>query len=58
MADVNQVIKRCIDDIWPEYDPENKEILNEQDCKRFIIQTLKEFKGVDELDYFSDEEFD
>ena len=29
MADVNQVIKRCIDDIWPEYDPENKEILNE-----------------------------
>ena len=45
MADVNAVISRCVDDIWDEYDADRSNTLDKEECKRFVLTTIKEFSG-------------
>ena len=58
MADVNQVIKRCVDDIWDEYDTDKNETLDKEECRAFVINTIKEFTGQECLDDYPMDTFD
>ena len=37
MVDVDSVIKKCVEDIWGEYDADNSGELDKEETKRFIM---------------------
>ena len=53
----NKMIQECIDEIWQEYDRDNNGYLDKDECKKFILSTVDEMKGVPlpkgELDFDS-----
>ena len=57
MVDVNEVIQKCVDDIWDEYDIDKNESLDRQECRRFILNTLRELTGTDMEETFNDDDF-
>ena len=58
MANVDDVIRRCVDDIWDEYDADKSNALDMAETKAFVKQTLREFAGEAAIENFSDEEFE
>ena len=42
MADIDAVIRKCVDDIWAEYDKDNSGALDKDETKRFVKNTLSE----------------
>ena len=42
MSDIDQVIKKCVDDIWAEYDKDNSGALDKAETKLFVQNTLHE----------------
>ena len=55
MADLDQVIGNCVDDIFAIYDVDNSGSLDKEETKKFIIKTLAEVTSADD---FSEEDFD
>ena len=55
MADIDAVIRKCVDDIWAEYDKDNSGALDKEETKKFVQDTLGNLGSGDE---FSDEAFD
>jgi len=49
------VIRKCVDDIWREYDKDNSGALDKEETKKFVQDTLGNLGSGDE---FSDEAFD
>ena len=42
MADIESVIRKCVDDIWAEYDKDNSGHLDKNEAKKFVKSTLNE----------------
>ena len=42
MADIDSVIRKCVDDIWAEYDKDNSGALDKDETKEFVKNTLSE----------------
>ena len=42
MADIDAVIKKCVDDIWLEYDKDGSGALDKEETKKFVDNTLSE----------------
>merc|ERR1711957_861874 len=42
MADIDAVIRKCVDDIWTEYDKDNSGSLDKEETKKFVQNTLSE----------------
>ena len=57
MANVDAVIERCVEDIWEEYDKDNSNSLDQDECKKFVMTTIKEFNPMFDEEAFSDENF-
>ena len=55
MADIDQVIKKCVDDIWAEYDKDNSGALDKAETKQFVQNTLHEMSDNGE---FSETDFE
>jgi Ca2+-binding EF-hand superfamily protein len=55
MADIDAVIRKCVDDIWKEYDKDGSGSLDKAETKRFVKNTLKE---MDDSAQFSDADFE
>jgi len=55
MADIDAVIRKCVDDIWKEYDKDGSGALDKSETKKFVKNTLKE---MDDSAVFSDEDFE
>ena len=36
MADIDAVIRKCVDDIWAEYDKDNSGSLDKEETKKFV----------------------
>ena len=58
MANVDQVIQRCVDDIWDEYDKDKNNTLDKEECRNFVINTIKEFTGQECMDDYPMDTFD
>ena len=54
MADLDEVIKNCVDDIWAIYDCDNSGYLDYDETRSFVKKTLEEFTNSDE---FCEEDF-
>merc|ERR1711966_475891 len=57
MSNIDAVIKKCVDDIWAEYDKDNSGALDKEETKAFVKKTLCDMEGSDGGD-FSEEDFD
>ena len=57
MANVDQVIAKCVDDIWSEYDTDNNNYLDRTECHRFILTTITEFAGPEAAGKVSEADF-
>ena len=55
MADIDAVIRKCVDDIWAEYDKDNSGSLDKEETKLFVKNTLSEMNDSGE---FSEEDFE
>merc|ERR1712006_5201 len=55
MADIDAVIRKCVDDIWAEYDKDNSGALDKEETKKFVQNTLSEMTDSGE---FSDADFE
>merc|ERR1712167_221950 len=55
MADIDAVIRKCVDDIWAEYDKDNSGSLDKDETKKFVQNTLAEMNDSGE---FSEEDFE
>ena len=55
MADIDAVIKKCVEDIWQEYDKDNSGSLDKEETKKFVQNTLSEMNDSGE---FSESDFD
>ena len=55
MADIDAVIRKCVDDIWAEYDKDNSGMLDKEETKLFVKKTLSEMKDSGE---FSEADFE
>ena len=42
MSDLDFVIKRCVDDIWRDYDEDESGELDKEETRNFVFDTLKE----------------
>lgn len=42
MSDIDEIINKCIDEIWKNYDKDNSGFLDKQEAKNFIKNTLSE----------------
>ena len=42
MADIDAVIRKCVEDIWQEYDTDGSGALDKEETKRFVQNTLQE----------------
>ena len=58
MADINKVIEKCVNDIWDSYDDDGSGTLDKDECKQFVINTMKEAMGPEVVETFSDDDFD
>ena len=58
MADVDQVIESCVNDIWAEYDVDNSGALDKNECKVFVLTTIQEFSGSEATDDYTLENFE
>ena len=58
MVDVDSVIKKCVEDIWAEYDVDGSNTLDREECRRFIMTTIFEFGGQQAVESLSQEDFD
>ena len=45
MADIDAVIRKCVDDIWAEYDKDGSGALDKEETKKFVDNTLSEMDG-------------
>jgi len=55
MADIDAVIRKCVDDIWQEYDKDNSGSLDKEETKKFVQNTLSEMNDSGE---FSEDDFE
>ena len=55
MADIDQVIRKCVDDIWAEYDKDGSGALDKDETKKFVQNTLHEMSDNGE---FSEADFE
>ena len=55
MADIDAVIRKCVDDIWAEYDKDGSGQLDRDETKKFVQNTLSEMNDSGE---FSEADFD
>ena len=56
-SNIEEVIKKCVDDIWNEYDKDGSGALDKEETKLFVKKTLCDMSGVDGDD-FSNEDFE
>ena len=42
MADIDEVINKCVDDIWKEYGKKGSESLSKDDTRKFVMNTLSD----------------
>merc|ERR1712113_1109894 len=56
-GNIDAVIKKCVDDIWAEYDKDNSGALDKEETKAFVTKTLCDMEGSDGGE-FSEEDFD
>ena len=42
---IDTVIKKCVDDIWAEYDTDKSGALDKDETRRFVAATLKEMQN-------------
>ena len=54
---IDTVIKKCVDDIWAEYDKDNSGALDKDETKAFVKKTLCDMEGGDGGE-FSEEDFE
>ena len=57
MASIEEVISKCVEDIWSEYDKDGNGHLDKEEAKSFVRKTLVEAAGVTDGD-FTDADFD
>ena len=55
MADIDAVIRKCVDDIWDEYDTDRSGSLDKEETKLFVKNTLSEMNDSGD---FSEADFD
>ena len=55
MSDIDQIIEKCIDDIWKTYDKDNSGFLDKEETKEFVKNTLTE---MGENGEFSESDFE
>ena len=55
MADLDEVIANCVDDIWAIYDVDNSGYLDKDETRNFVKKTLHDMSDSGE---FSEEDFD
>ena len=55
MSKIDEVIKKCVNDIWAQYDTDGNGTLDKNETKEFVKKTLTE---MDSNDDFSDQDFD
>ena len=56
-TNIDQVIAKCVDDIWDEYDKDKSGELDKEETKAFVKKTLGDM-GDKDGDDFSDEDFE
>jgi len=44
MSDIDDVIKKCVDDIWKEYGKKGSESLSKDQTRKFVMETLSSMK--------------
>ena len=49
------VLKRCVEDIWDQYDNDGNGVLDKEETKRFVVEQLEE---IEEGRMFDDDDFD
>ena len=54
-TDIETVSRKCVDDIWNEYDKDNSGSLDSEETMKFVQNTLSEMNDAGE---FSDADFD
>ncbi len=42
MANIDALIRKCVDDIWSEYDKDNSGALDREETKNFVNNSLSE----------------
>ena len=52
---IDTVIKKCVDDIWAEYDKDGNGHLDKEETKKFVQNTLME---MDDKSTIQDQDFD
>ena len=55
MSDIDDVIKKCVDDIWKDYGKKGSESLSREQTRKFVMETLVSMRD-DEA--FSDADFE
>ena len=55
MANLDEVVKNCVDDIWSLYDVDGNGTLDKDETRMFVKQTLKE---MDDSVEFLEDDFD
>ena len=51
MSDLDSVIKRCVDDIWRDYDADGSGELDKEETRKFVFDTLKEMSDDCQFSY-------
>ena len=54
--EIDEVIRRCVDEIWSRYDDDGNDYLDKDETKRFVQDTLKDMSSNDGA--FNDADFD
>ena len=49
MADIDKVIRKCVEDIWLEYDVDDNGALDKEETKKFVKNTLSEMNDSGEF---------
>ena len=44
MADIDDVINKCVDDIWKDYGKKGSDSLNKDETRKFVMETLSTMK--------------
>jgi len=45
IPNIDDILERCIDDIWAEYDQDRNGHLDREECKDFILSTIREMQN-------------
>ena len=53
--DVDEILRKCVQQIWTEYDDDASGFLDKDECKNFIMDTVKEMGDGEQ---FTDEDFE